>query len=66
MAACDARGSVRGPWRDARASIVTDPAAIARAHAALRTKYGWQMRLGDLFSRLTGRIRRRAWLAIDV
>jgi hypothetical protein len=64
IAPCDARGHAIGPWCDATARIVTDPAPIARAQAALRAKYGWQKRLLDLFSRLTGRMRRRAWIAI--
>ncbi len=66
VAPCDARGTVHGVWRDATARIVTDVAAIARAQTALRSKYGWQQWVLDLFSRLTGRIRRRAWIAIDV
>jgi hypothetical protein len=49
----------------AGARLVTEPTAIQRAHAALRAKYGWQMRLTDLFSRLAGRIRRRAWIEIS-
>jgi len=66
VAPCDARGHVRGPWLDAKARLVEDPAAIARAGAALHVKYGWQKRLLDLFSRLSGRIRRRAWIEIEV
>jgi len=63
---CDARGHVSGPWRDVTARIVTDPSVIARASAAMRTKYGWQARLLDLFSWLTGRIGHRAWIEIEV
>jgi PPOX class probable F420-dependent enzyme len=66
VAPSDARGRVRGAWRDASARIVTDAPLVERAHAALRAKYGWQMRLTDLFSRLAGRIRRRAWIEIEV
>jgi len=66
VAACDARGHVRGAWRDANARLVESPAAIVRAQAALRAKYGWQQRLLDLFSRLSGRIRRRVWIQIEV
>ncbi len=64
VAPCDARGTVQGPWRDATARIVTDTRVIARADRALRAKYGWQKRLLDLGSRLTGRMHRRAWIAI--
>ncbi len=66
VAPCDARGTPTGAWRDATACIITDPALIARAQAALRAKYGWQKWLLDLGSRLTGRIRRRAWIAIAI
>ena len=34
------------------------------AHALLRAKYGWQVTLLDLISRLSGRIRRRVWLGV--
>lgn len=66
VARSDMRGHVRGAWYDAAARIVTEPAVIESARAALRAKYGWQMWIGDLFSRLTGRIRRRAWIEIEV
>ena len=66
LAPSDARGRVLGAWRDAVARIVTEPRTIARAHAAVRAKYGWQMRLADLFSRLGGRMQRRAWIEIEV
>ncbi len=66
VAACDLRGRLRGDWLDASARIVTDSATIERALAALHAKYGFQMRLADFFSRLTGRIDRRAWLEIEL
>ena len=64
VAPCDMRGEIRGAWREVAARIVTEPAVIERAQRAMRAKYGWQMRLTDLLSRLTGRIRRRAWIEI--
>jgi len=66
VAPCDARGGVRGPWQDASARIITNQAAIARAHDALRRKYGWQVRLLDFVSRLTGRAKRRAWIEVTL
>ncbi len=66
VAPSDMRGRVLGAWRDATARLVTEPASIERAHAALRAKYRWQMRLTDLLSRLAGRIHRRAWIEIEV
>ena len=65
VAACDARGRLEGEWRDATARIVTDDALIQRAWTAMRAKYGWQLRLLDVFSRLTGRIHRRAWIEVQ-
>ena len=64
FAACDARGRVHGPWHEATAEIVTDPAAIARGLARLREKYGWQMWLTDFASRLAGRYEQRAYLKV--
>jgi PPOX class probable F420-dependent enzyme len=66
IAPCNSQGKLPGPWRDATARLVTDVAVIGRAQAAIAKKYGWQKWLLDLGSRLTGRIRRRAWIAIDV
>jgi uncharacterized protein len=66
VAPSDARGGVRGPWRDAAARIVSDPIVIERAHAALLAKYGWQARLLNIVSRLVGRIRKRAWIEVEL
>ncbi|HET8533196.1 MAG TPA: PPOX class F420-dependent oxidoreductase [Methylomirabilota bacterium] len=66
VAPSDVRGGVRGEWWDVAARLVTEPGLIERAHAALRAKYGWQAWMGDVLSRLTGRIRRRAWIEIEV
>jgi len=66
IAPSDARGHVRGEWWDAQARVVVEPRVIERAHATMRAKYGWQARVGDLFSRLTGRLPRRAWIEIEI
>jgi PPOX class probable F420-dependent enzyme len=66
VAACNARGRIDGAWIDARARIVAGPAVIDAAYAALRAKYGWQMQLTDLLSRLTGRYAGRAILEIEL
>lgn len=63
---CDVRGRTRGRACAGLGRILTDAAEIERAHAALRAKYGWQMWLVDLGSRLAGRIQRRAWLSLEV
>lgn len=66
LAACTMRGDVTGPWTEAQARLVDEPALIARAHRALIAKYGWQMRLIDLMSRLSGRYARRAWIELEL
>src|SRR5260370_23478829 len=66
VATSDVRGNVRGEWWDAHARIVTEPRVIERAHAAMRVKYGWQARLGGLFSRLTRPLPRRAWIEVQI
>ena len=52
VAACNARGGVRGPWLEAGARIETDERAIARALDLLTQKYGWQARLLLIGARL--------------
>ena len=66
IAACDARGKVRGEFAEGHARKLDDPAIIDRALAALTQKYGWQMSVLSLFSRLAGRIERRAYLEISL
>ena len=66
IAACDARGNVRGDWVEGRARKLDDPDAIDRALAALTRKYGWQLSLLNVFSRLFGRIGRRAYVEISL
>ena len=65
LARCNGRGTVSSAWIDARARIVTEPETVALAYRLLRDKYGWSMRLADLFSKLTGRYDQRAVLEIE-
>jgi PPOX class probable F420-dependent enzyme len=66
VAACDIRGKVLGPWLPARARVTSDAVLIAAGHRAIHAKYGIQSHLGDFFSRLLGRFRRRAWIEIEL
>ncbi len=66
VAACSVRGRVHGTWMPGSGRIVTDPATIEAAYAALHRKYGWQMAAADFFSRLTGRMAGRAILELEV
>ena len=64
LAACDLRGNVKSDWIDGRARLIADDAGIAAALAALRRKYGLQMRLTDFFAKLAGRFGKRAYIEI--
>jgi PPOX class probable F420-dependent enzyme len=66
VAACDVRGKLRGPWHEGSCVIVQDPAQQQRAYAALRTKYGWMMKITDFFSGLAGKKSQRAVLEITL
>ena len=65
IAPCDMRGNVRGEWRDTNARIVTDPALIERAYAALRARYGWQVALLTIGARIAGTMRQRVYIEVD-
>ena len=64
VAPSDVRGTVEGEFTEGVGSVVTDPDTIERGYQALLRKYGWQMRLVNFFSTLTGRIRGRALLEL--
>ncbi len=66
LAACDARGKLRGEWVEASARLRDDPGALARGLAAIQRKYGWQAQLVMLGARLFGRWPDRAVIEIRV
>jgi PPOX class probable F420-dependent enzyme len=66
LAACDVRGNVRSSWIEASARIVADPALMAEVRKALRAKYGLLMALLDFMASITGRLRRRAYIEIEL
>jgi uncharacterized protein len=66
LAACDARGKVLGAWIDGRARIASNPELIGEVRKALRKKYGLAMRFLDVMAAMTGRIRRRAYIEIEL
>ena len=65
IASCTATGKLTGEWMDTRAFLLDKPAETARALQALRRKYGWQMRIGDCFSTLTGKMNRRKYIRVE-
>ena len=66
VAECDVRGKVLGPWHDGSCVVVEDPAKEERAYAALRQKYGYQMRMLDFFSGIAGKKKKRKVLEITL
>lgn len=66
LAPCTVQGRITGEWFEATARLVNEPAVVARAYAALRAKYGWQMRIIDWMSKLSGRYDARAIIELDL
>ena len=66
IAACDMRGKLLGDFVDASGRVVNDETERAQAFAALRAKYGWQMGIANLLSRLSGKYAKRTVLAFEL
>lgn len=66
LAACTMRGTVTGPWTEVRASLVDDPAVVAKALRLLRAKYGIAMWVADVMSKLSGRFDQRVYIEIQL
>lgn len=66
LAICDVRGKVLGDWHPANARLLTEAVEIEQALAALRKKYGVQMWLADVGSKLTGKFDKRAYIRIEL
>ena len=66
IAPCTVTGKVTGEWIDTSAHLLTTKKDQDIALSALRSKYGLQMLIGDVFSKLTGKMGRRAYIRVDV
>jgi PPOX class probable F420-dependent enzyme len=67
LAPCNFRGIVRGDrWLEGKGRVAKESEVIERAYAALHRKYGWQMKIGDFFSKLSGHYDKRAILEIEL
>ena len=66
IAPCTVRGTLLGDWIDTRAFLLESEKDQETALAALRRKYGWQMCIGDFFSILTGKMKRRAYIRVEL
>jgi len=66
IAACTSRGDIRSDWLESKARIVAEAGIIERAYVALREKYGWQMKILDVFSKLIGHYDKRAIIELRI
>lgn len=66
VAACTMRGVVTGDWMDTEAVVLESDADKDIALEALRSKYGLQMKIGDVFANLSGKMAKRAYIRVDI
>ena len=66
LAACNSRGDVHSEWLEAQGRVVERSEIIERAYVALRDKYGWQMKIIDTISKMTGKYAKRAIIELQV
>jgi PPOX class probable F420-dependent enzyme len=66
IAACSYSGTVRSEWLSGRVCIVNEPTLVRRVYGEFTNKYGWQFRLTNVLSRLSGRYHQRAMLEISL
>ena len=66
IAPCTATCTLTGEAMDAKAFILESKADQATALNALRRKYGWQMRIGDVFAKITGKMDKRAYIRVEL
>lgn len=66
FAACGVRGAIKGPWFDGSAHLLQTASDVDVAYKGLRRKYGVQMWLADVGSKLIGSNAKRLFYRIDV
>ncbi|HBC58119.1 MAG TPA: PPOX class F420-dependent oxidoreductase [Gammaproteobacteria bacterium] len=64
IAVCTVRGKLKGNWIATRGKIIEDDQERRMAYKALRRKYDWKLTTLDFFSRLGGKIDKRAFMVI--
>ncbi len=62
VAPCEVRGEMKGPWVEAKATLVNDPATTQRVVQLLNQKYGLTKRMFDLMNILN----RRSYAVIQI
>jgi PPOX class probable F420-dependent enzyme len=64
IAACTMNGRIIGDRVEAQGRLLTEADDVDAALAALRRKYGWQMTITNIMSRLSGKMDKRAYIAV--
>ncbi|MBE9537587.1 MAG: PPOX class F420-dependent oxidoreductase [Proteobacteria bacterium] len=65
IAACTMRGAVTGDWMDSEAELLESNADKDIALQSLRKKYGLQMKIGDVFANISGKMAKRAYIKVS-
>jgi len=66
IAPCTVTGKLTGDWVNAEGFLLDDKTGKDVVHKALKKKYGFQMLALDIGAFLSGRINKRAWIAIKL
>jgi len=66
VASCTMRGALTGEWMDAESVLLDSDEDKKTALQALRRKYGMQMKVGDIFANISGKMAKRAYIRVDI
>jgi len=67
IALCDVKGKLLGnEWLEGNAKTTDDPKLLLDVYKSFTKKYGWIMRMTNIFSKLTGRYDKRAMIEITL
>ena len=65
IAPCTISGSITGESKSGLGRLIYDEKEVAQAYTLLRSKYGWQIKVLDFFSRIAGNINKRQMIRVD-
>ena len=65
IAPCTISGSITGDSKSGLGRLIYDEKEVAQAYTLLRSKYGWQIKVLDFFSRIAGNINKRQMIRVD-
>jgi len=66
VAPCTMRGALTGEAMDAESVVLESEEDKKTALQALRRKYGMQMKVGDIFANISGKMAKRAYIRVDI